>query len=107
MTGSSPRKSLACLTATATVLTLGLATLTTVAQPDAAPAAAATVPVTITPNPWYAQEPFEGWGTSLVWFANATGDYPTELREQFYQLVFGEDGLDLTVARYNIGGGNA
>ncbi|WP_353808859.1 glycoside hydrolase [Agromyces sp. SYSU T00194] len=63
--------------------------------------------LTITPNPWYAGESFEGWGTSLVWFANATGDYPEELREDLYQAVFGEDGLDLNIARYNIGGGNA
>ena len=72
----------------------------------AAPAAAADG-TTITPNPAYAGEAFEGWGTSLVWFANATGGYPEELREQLYQAVFGEDGLDLNIARYNIGGGNA
>ena len=72
----------------------------------AAPAAAADG-TTITPNPAYAGEAFEGWGTSLVWFANATGDYPEELREKLYQAVFGEDGLDLNIARYNIGGGNA
>ncbi|MFC9919704.1 glycoside hydrolase [Agromyces binzhouensis] len=72
----------------------------------AAPAQAADG-VTVTPNPWYAGEEFEGWGTSLVWFANATGDYPEELREELYQKVFGEDGLDLNIARYNIGGGNA
>lgn len=73
----------------------------------AAPAAAAPADLTITPNPWYQGQEFEGWGTSLVWFANATGDYPAELREDLYQKVFGEDGLDLNIARYNIGGGNA
>ncbi|HEY0215084.1 MAG TPA: glycoside hydrolase, partial [Cellulomonas sp.] len=52
-------------------------------------------------------QPFEGWGTSLVWFANATGDYPAELRQQLYDLLFTADGLDLNIARYNIGGGNA
>ncbi|TGO06035.1 hypothetical protein SERN_0227 [Serinibacter arcticus] len=72
----------------------------------AAPAAAATT-TTITPNPWYASEPFEGWGTSLVWFANATGGYPEELREDLYQAVFGDEGLNLNIARYNVGGGNA
>lgn len=72
----------------------------------AAPAAAADG-TTITPNPAYAGEAFEGWGTSLVWFANATGGYPEALREKLYQAVFGEDGLDLNIARYNIGGGNA
>ena len=73
----------------------------------AATPAAAADGTTITPNPAYAGEAFEGWGTSLVWFANATGDYPEELREELYQAVFGEDGLDLNIARYNIGGGNA
>ena len=84
----------------------------------------------VTPNPWYANGPFDGWGTSLAWFANATGNYGEEgfvtnrdeisdeayakalengkqLRETFYESIFGEDGLDLNMARYNIGGGNA
>ena len=73
----------------------------------AAPEAHAATPITITPNPRYANTDFEGWGTSLVWFANATGGYPEDLRESLYQAVFGEDGLDLTIARYNIGGQNA
>lgn len=83
---------------------LGLATT------QAESAHAASTPageVTITPNPWYEGAAFEGWGTSLVWFANATGGYPDELREELYQAVFGDDGLDLNIARYNIGGGNA
>ncbi|TQJ29642.1 F5/8 type C domain-containing protein [Microbacterium sp. SLBN-146] len=70
-------------------------------------AVAAGTPVTITPNPAYASDPFEGWGTSLVWFANATGGYPEDVREDLFQKVFGEDGLNLNIARYNIGGGNA
>lgn len=79
----------------------------TVPVVDASPAAAATT-VTITPNPAYAAaEPFEGWGTSLVWFANATGGYPEDVRQDLLDKVFGEDGLNLNIARYNIGGGNA
>ncbi|MEV5610024.1 RICIN domain-containing protein [Streptomyces sp. NPDC052225] len=70
-------------------------------------AAAATTSVTLTPDPSYAHERFEGWGTSLVWFANATGHYPDEIRERIADLVFGRDGLNLNIARYNIGGGNA
>lgn len=74
------------------------------ATPDEVPGE----PVTIRPNPAYrAAEPFQGWGTSLVWFAHATGGYPDDLREELYQKVFGEDGLNLTVVRYNVGGGNA
>ncbi len=78
--------------------------LLTVGSPVATAAAA---PVTITPNPAYASEPFEGWGTSLVWFANATGGYPDDVRQELLEKVFGEDGLNLNIARYNIGGGNA
>lgn len=63
--------------------------------------------VTITPNPASRGEAFEGWGTSLVWFANATAGYSPELREELYQKVFSEDGLNLNIARYNVGGGNA
>ncbi|MGW3969274.1 glycoside hydrolase [Streptomyces ardesiacus] len=71
---------------------------------QAAPAAAS---VTVRPDPSYQQEEFEGWGTSLVWFANATGDYPPEIREKLARLLFDDDGLGLNIARYNIGGGNA
>lgn len=77
------------------------------AVPAAAAPAQAADAFRITPNPATAGEAYEGWGTSLVWFANATGNYPEALREELYQKVFGEDGLDLNIARYNIGGGNA
>jgi len=63
--------------------------------------------VTVRPDPSYAGEPFEGWGTSLVWFANATGDYPDEIRNRLADMLFGDEGLNLNIARYNIGGGNA
>ncbi|MFJ8592327.1 glycoside hydrolase [Streptomyces sp. NPDC093598] len=75
------------------------------AETTAAEAAAAGV--TVQPDPSYSGEKFEGWGTSLVWFANATGDYPPAVREKLYKLLFGDDGLALNIARYNIGGGNA
>ncbi|MCD0444032.1 RICIN domain-containing protein [Glycomyces sp. A-F 0318] len=63
--------------------------------------------VTVTLDPSYQQPEFEGWGTSLVWFANATGGYPDEIRERLVDMVFGDEGLNLNIARYNIGGGNA
>ncbi|WP_275004622.1 RICIN domain-containing protein [Promicromonospora iranensis] len=87
------------------------ATAATTAQPDTGPVAAASVAaapgVTVRPDPSYAGEPFEGWGTSLVWFANATGDYPDEVRNELADMLFGENGMNLNIARYNIGGGNA
>ncbi|WP_329332260.1 RICIN domain-containing protein [Streptomyces sp. NBC_00663] len=74
------------------------------------PASAETEPlpsVTVHIDPSYQQQKFEGWGTSLVWFANATGGYPDPIRRQLVDMLFGEDGLNLNIARYNIGGGNA
>lgn len=103
-TSSWPRRALAVVAAGA--LAGGAALLPGAGGLPAADAATGT-PLTITPQPWYVSEPFQGWGTSLVWFANATGDYPAELREELYQLVFGEDGLNLNIARYNVGGGHA
>ncbi|MDL5205648.1 glycoside hydrolase [Streptomyces sp. ALI-76-A] len=84
-----------------TALATGAALLSVPAQAQAATS------VTVQPDPSYKQEKFEGWGTSLVWFANATGDYPPEIREKLAKLLFGDDGLALNIARYNIGGGNA
>ncbi|MEU9337642.1 glycoside hydrolase [Streptomyces sp. NPDC048290] len=69
--------------------------------------AEAVASVTVRPDPSYRQEPFQGWGTSLVWFANATGDYPPQIRERLARLLFGDEGLALNIARYDIGGGNA
>lgn len=91
-------------TAVLTALATGAALMGVPAQAEpAAPAAS----VTVRPDPSYRQERFEGWGTSLVWFANATGDYPPEIREKLARLLFDDDGLGLNIARYNIGGGNA
>ena len=91
--------------ATTAVLALGAAAIGgALFAPTRAVAAAS---ITITPNPAYQDEAFEGWGTSLAWFANATGGYPERLREHLYDKVFGTDGLNLNIARYNIGGGNA
>ncbi|MFE0473309.1 glycoside hydrolase [Streptomyces sp. NPDC058947] len=84
-----------------------LATTTLPAAPAEPPAGRAAAGVTVRPDPSYAGERFEGWGTSLVWFANATGDYPPAIREKLYRLLFGDEGLALNIARYNIGGGNA
>jgi hypothetical protein len=101
-------KAAAAAGATAAVMAGTLLSGTAVAAPPpkeapATPAAA----VTVRPDPSYRGESFEGWGTSLVWFANATGGYPDKVREKLADMVFGKDGLNLNIARYNIGGGNA
>ncbi len=72
----------------------------------AAPAEAATA-VTVKPDPTYRQQPFDGWGASLAWMAEATGGYPDAVRNRLADLVFGPDGLNLNIARFNVGGGNA
>ncbi len=48
--------------------------------------------MTVTVDPSYQQQEFEGWGTSLVWMADATGGYPDEIRNKLVDLIFGEDG---------------
>ncbi len=102
------RKPLAAMAAGATVAAVAAGLLAGPAL--AAPVSHEPVPpgaATVRPDPSYQGDPFEGWGTSLVWFANATGDYPDEIRNKLADMVFGEDGLNLNIARYNIGGGNA
>lgn len=105
MSSPRPRRRQA-LAAAATGAALAVAVLPVL---TGAPASAEeTAPgVTITPDPSYQHPEFEGWGTSLVWMANATGGYPEEIREQLAEMVFGDEGLNLNIARYNIGGGNA
>ena len=44
---------------------------------------------------------FEGWGTSLCWWANVVGGYSN--RETYADLAFSQ--LKLNIVRYNIGGG--
>ncbi len=51
------------------------------------------------------QTPFEGWGTSLCWWANRIG-YSEKLTEESARLFFSEEGLNLNIMRYNIGGGD-
>lgn len=48
---------------------------------------------------------FQGWGTSLAWFASTTGTWPDPVRNRLADLFYGPDGLGWTIARYNIGGG--
>lgn len=61
----------------------------------------------LTPDWHDPQQPFEGWGTALAWFANVTGGMPDPVRSALADLLYGRDGLGFTIARYNIGGGNA
>ncbi|KAJ3134688.1 hypothetical protein HK100_003409 [Physocladia obscura] len=67
----------------------------------------ATAATVISIDPSYQHPSFEGWGTSLAWLANVIGGYPDVIRTEVASLIFGSDGLNLNIARYNIGGGNA
>ena len=62
---------------------------------------------TIRIDPHAEQGVFEGWGTSLAWWANAVGRWPHPQRNAVVRQIFGlaDGGLGLTVARFNAGGG--
>ena len=59
---------------------------------------------TVKLDPSYQHESFDGWGTALVWFANVTGGWPDDMKSELADALFGEDGLNFNIARYNIGG---
>lgn len=48
---------------------------------------------------------FEGWGTSLCWWANRIG-YSDSLAQKAVDAFYGDEGLRLNIARFNIGGGD-
>lgn len=48
---------------------------------------------------------FQGWGTSLCWWANRLG-YSTQMTEEAAKVFFSDEGLDMNIGRYNIGGGD-
>ena len=48
---------------------------------------------------------FEGWGTSLCWWANRLG-YSDKMTEEAARVFFSDEGLDMNIGRYNVGGGD-
>ena len=89
------------------VMAGALAALALSAATPAAAASEPTVQIRLTPEVTRPGTVFEGWGTALAWFALVTGGYPDETRNRLADLFYGPDGLGFTIARYNIGGGNA
>lgn len=61
--------------------------------------------ITTSVDPAVQYQTWEGFGTSLCWWANIVGDYPEPLRSNLVKKAIGD--LGLTVLRYNIGGGEA
>jgi len=58
-------------------------------------------------DPTVRYQTMEGWGTSLAWWGHVVGGWSDAKREEIADLVFNPtNGLGLTVARYNIGGGD-
>lgn len=50
---------------------------------------------------------FEGWGTSLAWWAYQIGGWSSAKRDEFLELIVDPtSGLGYNVFRYNIGGGD-
>lgn len=58
-------------------------------------------------DPYAVSTAFEGWGTSLAWWADDLGRLPAEQREPALRRLFSleDGGLGLTVVRFNAGGG--
>ena len=49
---------------------------------------------------------WEGWGTSLCWWANRTGYSPVLTEAAAKTFFSAQDGLGLNIMRYNVGGGD-
>lgn len=68
------------------------------------PAAYGQATATVNLNTKY--QTLEGWGTSLAWWANVVGGYPSSNRADYMTKFFDPvNGLGLNIVRYNIGGG--
>jgi O-glycosyl hydrolase len=58
-------------------------------------------------NPGVRHQTFEGWGTSLCWWANHVGGWSTANRNALVdKMTDATNGLGYNVFRYNIGGGD-
>lgn len=68
-------------------------------------ASAAQTPILVSPSD--PRQAFEGWGTSLCWWAHDLGTWRDESLDALTTLVADTSrGLGMTIFRYNIGGGD-
>lgn len=90
---------------TASVMAAGIALAGTSAAPPGKSEAASVI--SLSPENRYEinNGVFEGWGTSLCWWANRLG-YSDTLAQKAADVFYGTDGLHLNIARFNIGGGD-
>lgn len=64
-------------------------------------------PTQVTIRPYAdGQEPFEGWGISLCWWANMCGSWSEERIDSLVDWLVSPQGLNFRIFRYNIGGGD-
>jgi len=70
---------------------------------------AMTDPTLVTLHPGDASAPFQGWGTSLAWWANVLGGWSNESQKnEVLDLLFDPGrGLGFNIVRYNVGGGTS
>ena len=54
-------------------------------------------------NTW---QTIEGWGSSLCWWAHMCGRWEEKKVDELLDLIISEDGLNMNIFRYNIGGGD-
>ncbi len=85
--------------AVSAILLLGFAPFASAASP---------VRVSISADDVDLRRPFEGWGTSLCWWAEQLGGIDGESRLKISKAFFSDegDGLGLNIVRYNIGAGD-
>jgi O-glycosyl hydrolase len=74
---------------------LALADGLSTAGQAAAPAEVGSIPLQI----------MQGFGASGAWWPNDLGRFRPDVREQVADMLFGREGIQLSVYRYNIGGG--
>lgn len=68
-----------------------------------APACAAQVVVTVDPDK--AHQTIDGFGASGAWWAQGIGGWPEQERDRVLDLLYTDQGADLSIYRYNIGAG--
>lgn len=56
-------------------------------------------------DPDFQHQTLEGWGMNLAWWGNTIGSWKDKNSQEIGALLFGDDGLDMNIVRYNIGGG--
>lgn len=57
-------------------------------------------------NPRDTQQPIEGWGSSLCWWAGQVGNWEESKVDSIVDLITSPDKLNMNIFRYNIGGGD-